>query len=98
MSFEFEATLWETQSMAAWVFVSLPLEVSEHIKGMPWPPKPGFGSIRVLARIGSTQWRTSIFPEKAGTFVLPVKKGVRTAEDSEVGDQVHVAIELVDHP
>ncbi len=40
--------------------------------------KPGFGSIRVTARIGETAWATSVFPDKAsGGWVLPVKKAVR---------------------
>lgn len=94
---DFTATLWETQSMAAWVFVSLPQELSDAIRAEPRPPRPGFGSIRVLVTIGDSTWQTSIFPEKnGGQYVLPVKKAVRVAEGVEVGDAVAVQLEIVD--
>jgi hypothetical protein len=38
-----------------------------------------------------------VFPDStAGTYVLPVKKAVRTAEGLAVGDTAHVRLELVD--
>lgn len=83
--------------MGAWVFVSLPLDLSESITEVPRPPAPGFGSLRVVARIGDTTWSTSIFPEaKTGCYVLPVKKAVRAAEGVSIGDTVSVSVELVD--
>ena len=59
-------------------------------------PREGFGSIRVEVRIGSTSWRTSLFPETAtGTMVLPVKKQVRRAEDLYAGATCDVTVEVV---
>ena len=93
----FSAELWNLESMGAWVFVTLPLDLSLSIKEVPRPPAPGFGSLRVVARIGDTEWRTSIFPEaKTGCYVLPVKKAVRAAEGVSLGDTVTVSLELVD--
>ncbi|MEZ5251296.1 MAG: DUF1905 domain-containing protein [Ilumatobacteraceae bacterium] len=47
--------------------------------------------------IGSSTWNTSLFPDsKSASYVLPVKKPVRTAEQIRAGDQVDVSIELVD--
>lgn len=54
----------------------------------------GFGSIRVRATIGETCWDTSVFPIKAGGFVLPVKAAVRKAEGIGAGDEVEVRLEL----
>jgi uncharacterized membrane protein (UPF0127 family) len=47
--------------------------------------------IPVLAQIGGTRWKTSLFP-KDGRYIVPVKAGVRTAEGLEVGDTVAVRL------
>ena len=47
--------------------------------------------IPVLAQIGGTRWKTSLFP-KDGRYIVPVKAGVRTAEGLEVGDTVTVRL------
>ena len=95
MSDTFTAELWDAKSTGAWVFVSLPEDLSDAIAGVPRPPRPGFGSLRVEAKIGATTWATSIFPDsKRGCYVLPVKKAVRIAEGVEIGDPVEVTVEL----
>ena len=47
--------------------------------------------IPVLARIGATEWKTSLFA-KDGTYVLPVKVAVRRAEGVDEGDLVAVRL------
>ena len=43
--------------------------------------------------IGSTEWRTSVFPSKdAGRFLLPIKASVRKAEAIAEGDVVTVQL------
>ena len=59
------------------------------------PVRSGFGSVRARATIGSSTWRTSIFPGKAG-YVLPVKRSIRTAEALDVADMAPVTVELID--
>ena len=94
---KFTAVLWETQTMGAWVFVSLPQDLSDEIRAEPRPPKPGFGSIRVSVTVDSVTWATSIFPEKNdGPYVLPVKKAVRQASGVDVGDEITVTLELLE--
>ena len=98
---EFEAELWIWSAKEgqgdAWVFVTVPEEVSDEIRDRAGPPR-GFGSIRVEATIGATTWRTSVFPnsEEAGTFALPLKKPVRKAEGLEVGDTATVELRVVE--
>jgi len=56
-----------------------------------------FGSVRVAVTIGTTSWRTSIFPDsKTGTYLLPVKKEVRDAEKLQTGDDVRARVQIVD--
>jgi len=95
-TFTFTTTLWNTESMNSWVFVSLPVDQSADIRDLTDGLRTGFGSQRVLVSINGSRWATSIFPESAtGRFVLPVKKAIRQAEGIDVGDTATVTVELV---
>jgi hypothetical protein len=53
----------------------------------------GFGSLKVKARIGETEFATSVFPSTSdGGWLLPVKAAVRKAEDIGEGDAVEVSL------
>ncbi|MHA7819876.1 MAG: DUF1905 domain-containing protein [Erythrobacter sp.] len=53
----------------------------------------GFGSIKVTARIGSTSWKTSVFPQdKQSEWILLVSKKVMRAEDLAPGDELTVEV------
>ncbi|WP_448006070.1 DUF1905 domain-containing protein [Agromyces bauzanensis] len=96
MRFRFTAPLWEWDAQGGWFFVTLPEEAASDIREVPRMPR-GFGSVRVRATVGSTTWSTSVFPDsKLGSYVLPVKKAVRTAEGLERGDDVGVQLEVMD--
>lgn len=98
MHFAFTATLfrWDARDDSSWYFVALPPELSEDIREVPRPTR-GFGSVRVRARIGGSEFATSIFPDKGlGTFVLPVKKAVRDAENLADGDTTDVELLVLD--
>ncbi len=95
MQFEFTAPLWEYEGDAPWVFVTLPTKVADDIDERV-PERKGFGSVRVSVAIGDSNWRTSIFPDKAsGSFVLPVKKAIRELEGLVPGDQATIRLEPV---
>ena len=53
----------------------------------------GWGMIPVRARIGETEWKTSLFP-KDGGYIVPVRASVRRAEKIGEGDTVTVRLEL----
>jgi hypothetical protein len=97
--YEFEATLWlwDARQSDSWTFVSLPTDVADEVLDVAAPVARGFGSVRVEVQVGGTTWHTSLFPSKsAGTYVLPVKKAVRRAEDLAAGDALRVRIRLRD--
>lgn len=100
MLIDFDAELWQwdARRIDSWVFVTLPVELSQEIRDRTdGPPRRGFGSVRVRATIGNSTWTTSIFPDSArGSYVLPVKRAVRRSEDLEVGDRAAVTLELID--
>jgi hypothetical protein len=89
---QFQATLWVYPGPAAWVFVTLPTDLSAEIKGLS-QQRRGFGSLRVDVTVGDLQWRTSIFPDsKAGAYLLPVKAAVRQPLGLVPGDVVNLAL------
>jgi hypothetical protein len=94
LSYTFSATLWEPTGEASWVFATLPEADSDEILDEV-PRRPGFGSVRVIATIGATEWSTSLFPSKElGSYVLPVKRAVRVSEGIDVGDEARVTIQV----
>jgi len=51
--------------------------------------------VRVVATIGDITWRTSVFPQKSGGYILPIKTDVRRRSGISAGDKVTVAIDLL---
>lgn len=97
MRIEFESPLWLWSAKPqTWTFVTVPAELSEMIREIPRVPR-GFGSVRVTARIGSTEFTTSIFPSSdQGGYILPVKKAVRDAEGLVVDDLCSIHLDVLD--
>lgn len=96
----FTAELWRwtarerSADSGAWCFVTLPLDLAEEVRERAGEPR-GFGSVRVRATVGATTWDTSVFPDAAsGSFVLPVKKSVRTAAGVAEGDRLTVTVSV----
>jgi hypothetical protein len=95
--FHAELWQWDARNADSWFFVSLPPDVADDVLEAGEHVSRGFGSIRVEVTVGSTTWRTSVFPDaKRRTFVLPVKKAVRRAEGLEPGEAVRARLRLVD--
>lgn len=93
-SFKFKAKLWRWDGgKASWFFYRLPKELSENIKVFA-PQTKGFRSVPVLVKIGKTEWKTSLFPEKEGTYLLPTKKDVRAKESLEVDQEIEIQITI----
>lgn len=56
----------------------------------------GFGSIKVMARIGETAWRSSVFPQnKSAEWILLVSRNVMRAENITEGDAVTVHLKPI---
>jgi len=94
-TFDFKAELWVWKGDTAWHFLTLPQELSAKIKFFSAQPKRGFGSVRVEVRIGTSTWKTSIFPSKTSkAYILPVKADVRRAEKMSVGKAANVRLRI----
>lgn len=87
--------LWEWEGQGAWHFITIESQQAWDIKkDWHWPRK-GFGSIPVKVRLNSFEWTTSIFPEKTGSYLLPIKKSVRLSEKVKAGDTILMSLEVI---
>lgn len=96
IEFDGDVFRWAAREDSAWYFTAVPEELSADIREIPRPYR-GFGAVRVRARIGDSEWTTSIFPSSGtGSYVLPLKKTVRDAEQLVDGGPVTVRLEVLD--
>jgi hypothetical protein len=99
-SFEVTATVWlwtaaGKERPMAWHFLTIDGQTSAEIRYATLGRSGGFGSIPVAVRIGTTRWRTSIFPHRdSGGYILPIKADVRKREGIVAGDEVAVSLAI----
>ena len=91
------ATLWRWSGEGgSWHFLTIPGEMSSEIRALSLLRRGGFGSVRVEATIENVTWRTSVFPQKSGGYILPVKADVRRHAGIGAGDEVNLMLELIE--
>ena len=94
-SYSFRAELWLYPGEAGWHFLTLPEVIADDLREEAAPLRKGFGSVKVTAEISGHTWQTSVFPDsKSGSYLLPVKKAIRTAARISTGDTVAVNLEI----
>ena len=94
--YEFSASLWLWKDDSSWWFVTVPDDMSDDIEERHGSSAGGFGSIKVEVTVGTTTWRTSLFPSmEQRAYVLPMKKAVRSAEALEEGKPFQVSLVCV---
>ena len=58
--------------------------------------KYGAGFVKVLAKIGKTEWPTALFPhKKENCYLISIKKSVRQKEEILAGDNVIIKVKLI---
>ena len=87
LELEFSGDVWEWRGPAPFYFLTVPDDQSDQLHEVARQVTYGWGMLPVRARIGRTEWRTSLWP-KDGQYVLPLKVAVRRAERLDEGDEV----------
>ena len=88
--------LWNA-GKGSWHFITVPPEQAPEIRFDSMGMRGGFGSVRVEATIGDVSWTTSLFPQREGGYILPLKSDIRRRAGIAAGDEVTVALRLVVH-
>ena len=91
MNIEFNGQIWFWRGPAPWYFVTVPEKECHDLKDISTSVTYGWGMIPVTARIGETEWTTSLFP-KDDRYIVPLKTSVRKAEKLAEGDQVTIRL------
>ena len=93
MNLHFGGVIWHWVGPAPHYFVTVPDEQCLDLKAASKLVTYGWGMIPVRARIGQTEWKTSLFP-KDGQYIVPIRANVRKAEGLNEGDEVTVRLEV----
>jgi Domain of unknown function (DUF1905) len=93
MNLEFDAALWYWRGPAPYYFAVVPEDHCRALKAASKLVTYGWGMIPVRARIGETEWKTSLFP-KDGGYLVPIKDKVRKALQLEEGHEVTLCLEV----
>lgn len=87
--------VWLYPGMAGWHFVTIPKKTTKDIDYFFSTAKRGWGSLRVAVTVGTTSWKTSIFPDKkSDSYLLPLKAQVRKQESIKEGDSIKLSLEI----
>lgn len=89
----FSAEIFEWRGPAPFFWLSLPADVCDYVHDEAEEATYGWGAIPVAARIGQTEWETSLLPRHGG-YVMPIKKDVRGRERIGAGDTVRVEMSV----
>jgi len=93
MDLEFSGEIIYWRGPSPFHFVAVPDEQSAAIEAVSSVVTYGWGVIPVSARIGRTDFTTSLFP-KGELYLVPIKVAVRRAEGLELGDEVGVRVHI----
>lgn len=95
-TFSCDIELMQTEK-TAWHMAILPQNIAADIKAFTKHKKRrGFGSLKVEAKIGKTEWNTSIFPSNShNSYLMPIKKSVRIAENIGGGEPVQINLRVL---
>ncbi|MBY6241450.1 DUF1905 domain-containing protein [Methylosinus sp. Sm6] len=83
--------IWKYPGKGGWCFVSLGDGDSKSLKDEKRIGRTAYGFVPVTATLGSSVWKTTLFPSKDGPYLLAIKGEVRAKAQVGVGDEVEVS-------
>ncbi len=86
----------DREDVGAWRFARVPEDISAKIKEMQKGKlRRGWGAVYAKAKVGKSEWVTSIFPDRhSTTYILPLKKQIRYEENLYDGKEFKFAVEI----
>lgn len=93
MELEFRGKIWFWRGPAPWFFVTVPEAQSHDLKAISNTVTYGWGVIPVEVQLGSTVWKTSLFPQN-DLYLVPIKASVRKAENLQEDDEVFIRLSV----
>ena len=91
MDLEFSGEVIEWRGPAPYYFVPVPEQDGVVLRAAATAASYGWGMLPIRAQVGSTEWKTSLFPKGDG-YLLPLKDAVRKPAGLDAGDTVDVRL------
>jgi len=88
-----DGPVWHWRGPSPHHFVTVGAEQAAALEAVSGAVSYGWGMIPVTATLGSTTWRTALWP-KNGSYLVPPRDSVRRAEQVDVGDVVTVQLAI----
>jgi len=87
---------YKPDNSSNWRFARVPEDISAKIKEMQKGRlRRGWGAVYARAKIGKSEWVTSVFPDRhSNTYILPLKKQIRYEENLYDGIDIRVTVEV----
>jgi hypothetical protein len=96
IKYEFSAKTWQHSPLdtnGSWCFVAIPKKMSKEIRTLFQSEEEGWGRLKVVAKIGNSEWKTAIwFDTKMDTYLLPLKAEIRKKEQVIIDNIVNIII------
>jgi len=87
--------VWLYPGIGGWHFANLSAKQSGKIRALFGTETKGWGSLPVTVRIGTTEWKTSLFPDrKSPTYLFAIKLEVRQKEHISAGDTITATVRI----
>ncbi len=93
-TFRIRGKVWRYPGPSGWYFINTGLKVAAAVRFFEDLQKVGWGYVKVSARVGRTEWETTLFPSKENDFLLAIKASVRKSEGIREGDLIGIGITL----
>jgi hypothetical protein len=93
LNLKFSGVIWYWRGPSPFHFVSIPEAESAKIKAISGGASYGWGAIPVVAKIGKSEFTTSIFP-KDGLYIVPLKNAVRIPEGLELDQKITIELQI----
>ena len=88
-SFRFQGKVEIFPVESPWIYVAVPDRITKITKEFAER-----GLVAVTAKLGKSEWNTSLMPKGDGTTFVPLNKKVCKTESIELGDTVRLEVSL----
>jgi hypothetical protein len=93
VKYEFSAVVSRYTPEDKWHLVFFPYEMAKEIRQNFRHLDEGWGRMKAIAKIGNTEWKTSIwFDTKHQTYMLPIKAEIRKKEGITFDQEIKTTI------
>ncbi|MEU0091756.1 GNAT family N-acetyltransferase [Kribbella sp. NPDC006257] len=97
MEWDIGGEVFEWRGPAPYYFLAVPEREGADLRAAALAASYGWGMLPIRARIGSVEWKTSLWP-KDGGYLLPLKDAVRKPLKLSGGDAVEVRLSFDARP